>query len=206
MHLDFSAIGPRSVYKLLMSVVVPRPIALVTTVDGDGQVNAAPFSYFNAVSADPPTLVLGIGPSEGGGPGPKDTLRNIQAVGEFVVNMVDEAMAERMNVTAFAFPPGVSELDQAGLTAAPAVASRPPLIAESPVSLECRLVQAITLGPASTLVIGRVGHLHVRDDLIDAERHYILGEKMHLVARMHGRGWYARTSDLFQMERLKAAP
>ena len=206
MHLDFGAIPAKSVYKLLMGVVVPRPIALVTTVDADGQVNAAPFSYFNAVSAAPPTVVLGIGPGEGGGPGPKDTLRNIEASGEFVVNMVDEAMADRMNVTAYAFPPGVSELDKAGLTPRPAIASRPPLIAESPVSLECRLAQTIQLGPQSTLVIGRVGHLHIRDDLVDAEKHYVLGEKMHLVARMHGRGWYARTSDLFQMNRLTEAP
>lgn len=206
MHLDFSAIPPKSIYKLLMGVVVPRPIALVTTIDANGQVNAAPFSYFNAVSAAPPTVVLGIGPGEGGGPGPKDTLRNIEAVGEFVVNMVDEALADRMNVTAYAFPPGISELDKAGLTAKPAVASRPPLIAESPVSLECQLAQSIPLGPDSTLVVGRVCHLHIRDDLVDAEKHYVLGEKMHLIARMHGRGWYARTSDLFQIHRLKNAP
>ena len=206
MHLDFSAISARSVYKLLMSVVVPRPIALVTTIDADGQVNAAPFSYFNAVSAAPPTVVLGVGPSESGGPGPKDTLRNIEATGEFVVNMVDEAMADRMNVTAYAFPPGTSELDKAGLTARPAVASRPPLITESPVSLECRLAQAIPLGPNSTLLLGRVGHLHIRDELIDPERHYVLAEDMHLIARMHGRGWYARTTDLFEIHRLKEAP
>jgi flavin reductase (DIM6/NTAB) family NADH-FMN oxidoreductase RutF len=205
-HFDFSALPPRAVYKLLLSVVVPRPIALVTTVDAAGKVNAAPFSFFNAVSSAPPTVVLGIGPGEGDDNGIKDTRRNLVATnggtGGFVVNLVDEPLAEAMNLCAVPFPPGVSELEEAGLTPVPSVSVRPPRIAESPVSLECTHIQTVWLGEHSTLEIGRVEHLHIRDDLVDAERHYVLTERMKLIGRMHGRGWYARTTDLFQMTRI----
>jgi len=205
-HFDFNSLPPRAVYKLLLGVIVPRPIALVTTVSEAGVVNAAPFSFFNAVSSMPPTIVLGIGPGEGDDTAAKDTRRNIDTVngrpGEFVVNLVDEALAQAMNLCAFPFAPDISELDAAGLTSLPSVSVRPPRIAESPVSLECTLVQSVRLGENSTLEIGRVGHLHIRDDLVDPERHYVLTERMKLIARMHGRGWYARTTDLFQMPRI----
>ena len=104
MHFDLAQIPPADAYKLLVSTVVPRPIALVTTVDGKGRVNAAPFSFFNAVSSVPPVVVLGISPGEPGGDGYKDTERNIRDSGEFVVNLVDEALAERMNICAVDFP------------------------------------------------------------------------------------------------------
>ncbi|MGC2411974.1 MAG: flavin reductase family protein [Stellaceae bacterium] len=209
MHFDLAAIPQTDAYKLLVSTVVPRPIALATTVDREGRVNAAPFSFFNAVSSIPPVVVLGISPGDPNSPGPgdgyKDTERNIRDTGEFVVNLVDEALAERMNICAVDFPSAIGELGEAGLTALPSVGVRPPRIAESPVSFECQRITGLSLGARSTLEIGRVIHIHIRDDLVDPQRYYVATDKMHLVGRMHGRGWYARTSDLFLMERMTFA-
>lgn len=209
MHFDLAAIPQSDAYKLLVSTVVPRPIALATTVDREGRVNAAPFSFFNAVSSIPPVVVLGISPGAGdpnsNGDGYKDTERNIRDTGEFVVNLVDEALAERMNICAVDFPSTIGELGEAGLTALPSVGVRPPRIAESPVSFECERITGLSLGARSTLEVGRVIHIHIRDDLVDPERYYVATDKMRLVGRMHGRGWYARTSDLFLMDRMTLA-
>ena len=205
MHFDLAAIPQSDAYKLLVSTVVPRPIALATTVDREGRVNAAPFSFFNAVSSIPPVVVLGISPGDSNGDGYKDTERNIRDTGEFVVNLVDEALAERMNICAVDFPSAIGELGEAGLTPIPSVGVRPPRIAESPVSFECQRITGLSLGARSTLEVGRVIHIHIRDDLVDAQRYYVATDKMRLVGRMHGRGWYARTSDLFLMERMTFA-
>jgi flavin reductase (DIM6/NTAB) family NADH-FMN oxidoreductase RutF len=202
MHFDLAKIPATDAYKLLVSTVVPRPIALVTTVDREGRVNAAPFSFFNAVSSVPPVVVLGISPGVNGGDGYKDTERNIRDTSEFVVNLVDEALAERMNICAVDFPSGIVELDMAELAPAASAEIRPPRIAQSPVSFECRRITGLSLGPRSVLEIGRVIHIHIRDDLVDPEKFYVATEKMQLIGRMHGRGWYARTSDLFLMDRL----
>ena len=202
MHFDLALLAPSDAYKLLVSTVVPRPIALATTVDLDGRVNAAPFSFFNAVSSVPPVVVLGISPGDSEGDGYKDTERNIRDSGEFVVNLVDEALAERMNICAVDFPGGTGELNAAELTPLPSVGVRAPRIAQSPVSFECRRITGVSLGPRSMLEIGRVIHIHIRDDLVDPEKMYVRTEKMRLIGRMHGRGWYARTSDLFLMDRL----
>ena len=185
--------------------MVPRPIALATTVDGAGRVNAAPFSFFNAVSSVPPVVVLGISPGDASGDGYKDTERNIHDSGEFVVNLVDEALAERMNICAVDFPASIGELEKAELTPLPSVGVRPPRIAQSPVSFECRRITGLSLGPRSTLEVGRVIHMHIRDDLVDPAKTYVHTEKMRLIGRMHGRGWYARTTDLFLMDRLDLA-
>src|SRR5262252_2474711 len=131
MHFDLAQIPASDAYKLLVSTVVPRPIALATTVDRSGRVNAAPFSFFNAVSSIPPVVVLGISPGAGEGDGYKDTERNIRDTGEFVVNLVDEVIAERMNICAVDFPSGVGELEHADLHPVPSVEVRPPRIAES---------------------------------------------------------------------------
>jgi flavin reductase (DIM6/NTAB) family NADH-FMN oxidoreductase RutF len=202
MHFDLAQIPDTDAYKLLVSTVVPRPIALATTVDPEGRVNAAPFSFFNAVSSVPPVVVLGISPGTASEDGYKDTERNIRDSGEFVVNLVDEALAEQMNICAVDFPAGTSELNKAELTPVPSVGVRPPRIARSPVIFECRRISGVSLGPRSVLEIGRVIHVHIRDDLIDPEKMYVRTEKMRLIGRMHGRGWYARTSDLFLMDRL----
>jgi flavin reductase (DIM6/NTAB) family NADH-FMN oxidoreductase RutF len=205
MHFDLALVPPEQAYKLLVATVVPRPIALATTVDAAGRVNAAPFSFFNAVSSIPPVVVLGISPGDQAGDGWKDTERNIRDTGEFVVNLVDEALAERMNICAVDFPSEVGELDIARLTALASAEVKPPRIAESPVSFECRRITGISLGPRSVLEVGRIIHIHIRDDLVDPKRYYVATDKMRLVGRMHGRGWYARTSDLFDMPRMTLA-
>ncbi|MGH7038218.1 MAG: flavin reductase family protein [Stellaceae bacterium] len=205
MHFDLAEIPASEAYKLLVATVVPRPIALTTTVDAAGRVNAAPFSFFNAVCSNPPTVVLGISPGTVEEDGYKDTARNIRDSGEFVVNLVDEALAERMNVCAVDFPAGIGELEQAGLLPAPSAGVRPPRIAAAPVSFECRRVAGLSLGGSAMLEVGRVIHIHIRDGLVDPQRYYVATEKLRLIGRMHGRGWYARTTDLFDMPRLSRA-
>ena len=202
MHFDLAAIGETNAYKLLISTVVPRPIALVTTVDASGRVNAAPFSFFNAVSSRPPVVVLGINGEGPGGSPHKDTEQNIRDSGEFVVNLVDEVIAERMNICAVDFPTGTGELNIADLKPLDSVGVKAPRIAEAPVAFECKRITGLSLGGQSTLEVGRVIHIHIRDDLVDLEKFYVQTAKMGLVGRMHGRGWYARTTDLFEMDRI----
>lgn len=200
MFFDFAEISPRDGYKLLASSIVPRPIAWAVTANAAGQVNAAPFSFFNLFSDDPPIVCLGVMQRAGM---PKDTARNIRETGDFVINLVSEETAGRMNVTGIEFGPEVEELKEAGLTALPSVKVRPPRIAESPVALECERVTMLDLGNGRNLVVGKVLAMHVRDDaVIDAGKCYIDTPKLRLVARMHGRGWYARANDLFEMLRI----
>jgi flavin reductase (DIM6/NTAB) family NADH-FMN oxidoreductase RutF len=200
MRYDLDRCAPGMGYKLLASTVTPRPIAWVTTRSPHGVVNAAPFSFFNGVGGDPPTLVLGLMASPSGGY--KDTARNILDTGEFVVNLVPEALAAQMNETSIDAPPEVNELDLAGLTTTPSTRVRPPRIALSPVGFECTTLQAIETGPHQTVVIGRVLAIHVDDAyLLDAAQGYVDTPKLRLIARMHGRGWYARNPELFEMTR-----
>ena len=205
MQFDFRTLPAKERYKLLVSFVVPRPIALVSTIDKSGIVNAAPFSFFNAVSSDPPVVVLGINGVGPTGGGYKDTGENIRQTGEFVVNLVDEDLAERMNICAVDFPTEVGELDPAKLTAIPSAGVKPPRIAESPVSFECVRIAGLSLGGNSMMEVGRVIHIHIRDDLMDMEKLYVKTDQIHLVGRMHGRGWYTRTRDLFLMDRMDLA-
>src|SRR5262245_8538068 len=135
MLFDFATLNPSVCYKLLVSTIVPRPIGWVVSQDRDGALNAAPYSFFNALSADPPVVGIGIG-SRSSGHG-KDTRTNIIETGEFVVNLVSEETAGAMNVTAIEFEPEVDELGEAGLTVCPSLRVKPPRIAESPVAIEC---------------------------------------------------------------------
>ena len=204
MLFDFGKIPPREGYKLLVSTVTPRPIAWISSQNAEGQLNAAPFSFFNVFAGDPPVVGIGIGSHEPGRA--KDTRRNIRETKEFVVNLVSEDTAEAMNITAIEFEPGVNEIAEAELETIPSVHVKPPRIAASPVSMECALMQIVELGPDSGLVLGRVLAMHVRDDLvIDPAKHYIDTPRLKLIGRMHGTGWYARTSDLFQMDRIPRA-
>jgi flavin reductase (DIM6/NTAB) family NADH-FMN oxidoreductase RutF len=199
MLFDFAAIPPRDRYKLLVSTVTPRPIAWVVSQSLDGRLNAAPFSFFNAFSGE----VVGLGISSHEPGRPKDTRRNIRDTRQFVVNLVSEESADAMNITAIEFEAGVNELAEAQLKTTPSVHVKPPRIAVSPVSMECELVQIIELGPDNGLVLGRVVAMHVRDDVVlDAAKHYIDTPKLKLVGRMHGAGWYVRTTDLFLMDRI----
>jgi flavin reductase (DIM6/NTAB) family NADH-FMN oxidoreductase RutF len=201
MLFDFASISARERYKLLVSTIVPRPIAWIVSQDLHGHLNAAPFSFFNAFAGDPPVVGIGIGSHDPGRP--KDTRHNIRETGQFVVNLVSEEAAEVMNITAIEFERGVSEPSEAGLTTIPSVHVKPPRIAESPVSMECELLQIIDLGPEQSLVLGRVLAMHIRDDaVIDPAKYRIDTPKLKLIGRMHGAGWYARTSDLFKMDRI----
>jgi len=204
MLFDFDRISPENRYKLLVSTVVPRPIAWVVTLDLEGRVNAAPFSFFNAVSQDPPVVVIGVG---GRGPGRgKDTAVNIRNRPEFVVNLVDAERAEAMNVTAIEWGPDVRELEEAELDTIPSVKVKPPRIAASPVAMECVKHITVELGTDRSVVFGRVVAMHVRDDaVLDVARCHIDTPKLDLIGRMHGRGWYARTRDRFEMPRIEVS-
>ncbi len=185
-------------YPLLASVVVPRPIALVTTLGPDGVVNAAPFSFFNLLGADPP--ILAIAPGDRNDGTPKDTARNIRLQHEFVVNVVDEAMAEAMNRTAATLPYGVSELESSGLTVLPSSLVKAPRIAESPASMECTEWGTLQIGD-NRVVIGLIKRLHVRDEHVDVEKLRIRSESLRLIGRMAVPHWYCRTTDQFEMRR-----
>ncbi len=166
MELDLEGKHADRAYAVLASLVTPRPIAWVTTLGPDGVVNAAPFSFFNALGANPP--IIGFCPGDREDGTPKDTARNIRLTHEFVVNLVDEACAEAMNRTAASLPYGVSELKQAGLTTAPSSVVKPPRIAEAPASLECAEWGTLQIG-GNRLIIGLVKRVQVRDELFDAK-------------------------------------
>lgn len=203
MLFDFKEIPGKERYKLLVSTVTPRPIAWVVSQDPQGVLNAAPFSFFNAFSGDPPVVAIGIGERKPGQA--KDTRANIRDTGEFVVNLVAEWNAEAMNITGIDFESAVDELAQAGLTPLPSTYVKPPRIAESPVAMECKLMQIVDLGETG-LVLGRVVAMHIHDQFVlDPAKYYVDTAGMKLIGRMHGRGWYARTSDLFDMPRIPVA-
>jgi flavin reductase (DIM6/NTAB) family NADH-FMN oxidoreductase RutF len=200
MYFDFDAIPARDTYKLLTGVVVPRPIAWVITQSLDGVVNAAPFSFFNALSGTPPIVGLGVGERTDT---PKDTARNIADTGEFVINLVSESLAAQMNITAIDFAPGIDELQQAGLETVPSQKVKPPRILQSPVALECTLWKIIPVEGAQQIILGRVQALHIVDEaVLDPVRRHIDANRLGLVGRMHGTGWYSRTDTSFQMPRL----
>lgn len=202
MLFDMTSLSPLNTYKLLVATIVPRPIAWVTTMDEHGALNAAPYSFFNAMAGSPPTVCIGVGERSPGTA--KDTGANIRATRQFVVNLVGYDNAEAMNVTATDFDPEVDELVQAGLTPLASVKVKPPRIAEAPVSMECELHTIVEVGRQS-VVLGTVVAMHVRDDcVLNPERCYIDTPKLDLVGRLHGSGWYARTTDLFEIQRIAA--
>jgi flavin reductase (DIM6/NTAB) family NADH-FMN oxidoreductase RutF len=198
MELDLEHDYADRAYQLLVSVVTPRPIAFVTTISPDGKVNAAPFSFFNVFGANPPILAFAPADRENGTP--KDTALNVRATHEFVVNLVDEQIAEAMNKCAASLPYGENELVHAGLTALPSSLVKPPRIAESPVSMECTEWGTLQIGD-NRLVIGVIKRMHLRDDLFDAEKKRVRSEKLEVIGRMASPYWYCRTRDRFEMIR-----
>lgn len=199
MELTFANISATDRYKILTAVVVPRPIAWVTSLDENGVVNVAPFSFFNAMGSEPAIVALGISQRSPGVP--KDTFRNIEERGEFVVNVVTYAAREVMNRSAADFPAGESELKMIGLEALPSVVVKPPRLAISPVNLECRRATIVDIG-RNRVILGEILHARIADEFYDAKRGYVAADKLDLIGRMHGRGWYARTTDLFEMPRV----
>lgn len=198
--LDFAELDGSARYKLLTSTVVPRPIAWVTTVDEEGGVNAAPFSFFNVLVGDPPILAVSIGRRPGDDE-PKDSIALIRASGELVINLVAYEQRAQMNVTATDFPAGETEVGPAGLELAPSRFVRPPRIAAAPVSFEARARQLIEIG-ANTIVLAEVAAMHIREDVLDRERFHVDTAALDLIGRMGGGGGYVRTTDTFEIPRV----
>jgi flavin reductase (DIM6/NTAB) family NADH-FMN oxidoreductase RutF len=183
-EFDFRTLTARERYKLMIGTVVPRPIALVTSVDLKGRVNAAPFSFFNCLSADPPILALGV--ENHPDMAFKDTAANIRLTEVFTVNIVSVAIAEAMHVCGMNFPPGIDELHEAGLTAMPGSAVASPWIREAPAAFECRRHVTLELGKSRQIILGEIVHAHYRADVIDTDRMIIDPARLDAIARLGG--------------------
>jgi flavin reductase (DIM6/NTAB) family NADH-FMN oxidoreductase RutF len=204
MQLNLAELSAGQRYFVLSSLVVPRPIAWVTTLNEDGGVNAAPFSYFQLLGQEPPLIVLGIGRRNDGSA--KDSFRNIRRAKEFVINLVTEENAEQMNWSATEFPAGVSEPEALGLRTEPSVMVKPPRLAVAPAQLEGRELQTLLIGQ-NQVVMGELLTAHIRDEFIDAESLRVKTEEMHLIGRLQGGegGGYCRTREPFHLKRLTYA-
>ncbi len=199
MHIDPTQHSPADSYKLLTNLIVPRPIAWVSSQNPNGVINLAPFSFFNAVGSNPLYILVSIGRTDAGKL--KDTARNILENGEFVVNMVTEDLFDAMNISAADFPPDQSELEATQLQTAPSLRISTPRVAQAQASLECTLFSSQSLG-AYTLVIGVVVMFHVADQL--------MGERLHVkgfapIGRMGSPSVYCRTTDRFDIPRVTYA-
>jgi len=197
---------PSDIYKLMIGVIVPRPIAFVSSVDASGIPNLAPFSYFTGCSTNPPVVCFCSAVRSGPRPH-KDTLHNIEATGEFVVNVVSEEFAAQMNVTAAEVLPGVDEFGLSGLTPLPSDLVKPPRVAESKVQMECRLHQIVRVSEkpgGGILVLGEVLRFHILESLLDDQKggYKIDPDKLNAIGRMGGPA-YVRTHDRFEMPRPK---
>jgi len=198
MQFDPQIVAPQSIYKLLIGCVVPRPIAWVSSLSEDAIANLAPFSFFMAVCNDPPTLAFASGRRAGK---KKDTVRNIEYTQDFVVNLVDDALAEQMNLTSGEYPPEVDEFALTGLTAAPSVKVKAPRVAEAPISMECRVVQMLPVGLCPhCLTLGEIVYFHIRDDLYNSDTGRIDMHRLHPVGRLAG-NLYTHVHDIFEMKR-----
>jgi flavin reductase (DIM6/NTAB) family NADH-FMN oxidoreductase RutF len=201
-EFDTAMLDARARYNLITGVVVPRPIALITSINEDGRVNAAPFSYFNALGSNPPIVAFSPGTHSVNPSRIKDTRRNVLATGEFVVNMVSAELAEAMTVAGAVFPEDVSEIDYMDVTLLPSRQVKPPRIAQSPINLECKLVEDVTIG-MNRVLFGEVLHFHLHEQIVDAERMHILWRNLDLLGRMPGGGGiYCRTNDPMVIPRL----
>ena len=199
MQLDPQGLASTAVYKLLISSVVPRPIAWVSSVDAAGVLNLAPFSYFMAITDEPPTIAFSCSPRAGNR---KDTLRNVEAIGEFVVNIVDDDRAEQMNLSSGDYPPEADEFALTNLTPAPSLVVKPPRVAEAPINMECRVVRILPVGKAN-LILGQIVQWHVRDDVYDAATGRLDMHRLRPVGRLTG-NLYSHIHDIFEMKRPSA--
>ena len=197
-HFDFSALGERDRYKLLIGTVIPRPIALVTTLGLDGRRNAGPFSFFNVLTHDPAIVAIGV--ENHADMRFKDTARNIRETDEFTVHIADHAMVEKMEICAIKFGPEVDEIAEAGLTTVPGDMVRSPRILEAPAALECRRYMTLEVSRAREIILGEVLGVFVREDLVN-ERLHVDQQGMDAVGRLGGYS-YARTGDQFEIKTL----
>ncbi len=200
MLLDFSTLDPRHAYQWMISMIVPRPIAWVSSVGPQGQVNLAPFSFFNGITSRPPTLMF-VPVTKADGT-PKDTLRNVEATREFVVNLVSADLAEQMNSTAALLPYGESEFDAFGVATAVCDRVKPPRVAAAPVALECELDRIVRVGDepgVAHCVFGRILCAHISNEVLDTNGRIDPG-RLDLIGRMGGDG-YCTTRDRFTVER-----
>jgi len=201
-QIDMAGLGVTQVYKLLIGSIVPRPIALTSTIDSNGITNLAPFSFFSGVSSDPPCVMLAITRKPDGGK--KDTLRNIEANREFVVNTVAHWMAGPMNQCSAEYPPGESEFEKVGLTPLPSVKVRPPRVKESPIHMECELFKMVEIGDgrvgSSVIVVGRILMMHVHAAAYENGK--IKLDAIDPVSRLSGIS-YGRTSGVYEIPRAR---
>lgn len=198
MKIDILNLPALDQYKLLISTIVPRPIALVGTCNLAGAQNAAPFSCFNMMGEDPPVLVLSL-EARRDNLRYKHTTENIQANGQFVVHTVDEDLAEAMNLCAMDFPEGVDEATALGLTRTHCERIRPQRITQAPMAFECEKIAILQISPHRNILIGKVVYMHVRDGLMDPDSLHVDPSRYHPVGRMFGRR-YVRTSDCFELD------
>jgi flavin reductase (DIM6/NTAB) family NADH-FMN oxidoreductase RutF len=196
MHFEVNDLKPNQIYNLLIGLVAPRPIALVTSLNETGTLNAAPFSAYNYLCTDPPVVGLGVMNRPGGEFVPKDTARNIRRTREFVVNVVTEDLAKAMNICATDFPAEVSEIEMAGLDTMPSRVVKVPRIKQAHAALECEEFTSMEIGN-SRIILGKVVAMYVEDLFLDPAGPYILSEELHAIGRMNGLGGYVKTRDAF---------
>jgi flavin reductase (DIM6/NTAB) family NADH-FMN oxidoreductase RutF len=199
MEIDLEQLTTRERYAWMTATLLPRPIAFVSSLSADGVVNLAPFSYFNGVSSSPPVLSVAVGPKRGGVQ--KDTIRNVEATGELVVNIVPRRIAEAMVKTSGDYGPEVSEFDVSGLTRVASRLVRPPRVGECPIAFECRCIQVVKVGPpelTTSLILAEVVLLHVDDATLADGR--VDPRKVDPVARLGGTQ-YATLGEVWEIER-----
>lgn len=203
MKIDPAVLSGKDAYGLMISTVVPRPIAFISSCDADGNTNLAPFSYFNVVTSNPPLISVSIGQRRWEGERiKKDTLRNIEAVSEFVVNIATEALMAKVNASAAEYPPDVSEIEALGFTAESSERVSVPRIGESPINLECKLHQVIMVGdaPQCGLVLGEVVFAHIDDAVWSTESGDVDPVALAPLARLGG-NFYGSLGNITSMPR-----
>lgn len=203
MHYSVESLKQNQVYNLLIGLVAPRPIAWVTSLNEDNSVNAAPFSAYNYVSVTPPMVVLGIAPHPT--KEDKDTLANIRRNRHFVINVVNQAHLEAMNITATEFEQGTSEIEEANLQLTPSQSVLTPRIASVPAALECELHDILKV-ERSHIILGRVKTFYIQEEYLDPAGPYIRSESLHAIGRMNGLGSYVKTEDAFIYQPRFATP
>jgi flavin reductase (DIM6/NTAB) family NADH-FMN oxidoreductase RutF len=205
--MDFNLADAKTnlVYNLLIGLVAPRPIAWITSLNAAGQLNAAPFSAFNYMGMDPPIVAIGIANQAGAAGIAKQTAQNIRSGGEFVINVVNETVAETMNMSAIDFPPEIKPVEMARLKTEPSLIVNVPRITAAPASLECLEIMTAEIG-RNRIILGRIVAIHVSDEFIDPSGPSIRAEELHAIGRMNGQGAYVKTrSAFFQIPRVSYA-